>query len=209
MSWFSVLGYLRDVALLRAVPTTKAGGLPSDAELVAAARAREPWACEALVRRHAHRINGIALRLIGRDDDVDDLVQESFAYALTSLDRLKDPQAFGAWVSAILVRTASKLIRRRRLMARLGLGRASLEIDVDALLSPAVPPDQASELRRIYALAEKLPADVRIPLLLQRVEGMELEEIRQLTGASIATIKRRIAKAEDMLRTGFLRGEGR
>lgn len=142
---------------------------------------------------------------------MDDLVQDSFASAFSTLHRLKEPEAFGGWLSAILVRTASKVIRRRRLLAKIGLGRDSLaiDVDVDALLSPSVPPDEASELRRLYALAQELPAELRIPLLLQRVEGMELEEIRRLTGGSLATIKRRIQKAEDLLRAAFIRGEER
>lgn len=197
------------VAALRAVPTDRSGALPSDAELVKAARAGEPWASDALFRRHARRINGLALRLIGRDSDVDDLVQDSFASAFASLDRLKEPEAFGGWLSAILVRTASKLIRRRRLLARLGFGRDALAIDLDALVSASVPPDEASELRRLYSLAQKLPSEIRIPLLLQRVEGMELDEISKLAGCSIATTKRRIEKAEELLRSSFIRGEGR
>jgi RNA polymerase sigma-70 factor (ECF subfamily) len=197
------------VVALRAVPTTPSGSLPSDAALVAAARRGEPWACDALVRRHARRLNGLALRLIGRDADVDDLVQESFASAFLSLHRLDEPEAFGGWLGAILVRTASKMIRRRRMLARLGLGRELLAIDVDALVSPSVPPDDASELRRLYALAERLPAEIRIPLLLQRVEGLELEEIRKLTGGSLATIKRRVQKGEDLLRASFVGGSRR
>jgi RNA polymerase sigma-70 factor (ECF subfamily) len=200
---------LLGVVALRAVRTTTSGALPSDGELVTAARAREGWACEALIRRHAPRINGLALRLIGRDADVDDLVQDTFASAFASLHNLKEPNAFGGWLTAILVRTASKLIRRRRLLARLGLGRDALAIDLDALVGPSIPADHAAELRRLYALAEKLPADLRVPLLLRRVEGLELEEIKKLTGSSIATIKRRIVKAEDLLRTDFLKGEGR
>jgi RNA polymerase sigma-70 factor (ECF subfamily) len=193
------------VVALRAVPSTPT----SDADLVRAAREGEAWATDALVRRHQRRLNGLAFRLIGRDADVDDLVQESFASALLSLDRLKDPEAFAGWLNAILVRTASKMIRRRRLLARFGLGRGSLEIDLDALVSPSVSPDDAAELRRLYTLAAELPAELRIPLLLQRVEGLELEEIRTLTGGSLATIKRRIQKAEDLLRSSFMRGEGR
>lgn len=202
-------GYSDGVVALRAVPTTATGSLPSDADLVRAAAEGEAWAYDALVRRHARRLNGLALRLIGRDSDVDDLVQDTFAAALSSLHRLKEADAFGGWLNAILVRTASKMIRRRRMLARFGLGRETLAIDVDALVSPGVPPDDALELRRIYSVAATLPAELRIPLLLQRVEGLPLEEIRQLVGGSLATIKRRIQKAEDLLREGFMRGEGR
>jgi RNA polymerase sigma-70 factor (ECF subfamily) len=197
------------VVALRAVPTTPSGALPSDAALVLAAREGEAWASEALVRRHARRANGLALRLLGRDSDVDDLVQESFASAFAALPRLEDPQAFGAWLSGILIRTAAKVIRRRRLLARLGLGRASLAIDLDAIVAPTVPQDDAIELRRLYTVAQSLPASVRVPLLLRRVEGLGLEEITQLTGVSLATVKRRVAAGEELLRGGFLRGEGR
>ena len=194
---------------LRALPTTASGELLADAALVTAARAGQGWASEALVRRHARLLNGLALRLLGRDDDVDDLVQDSFATALTTLDRLHDPQAFEAWLCSILVRTAGKLIRRRRLLSRLGLGRTRLAIDADALIAPGTPQDDALELRRLYALAQRLPAAIRIPLLLRRVEGAGLGEISRLTGASIATVKRRVAKGEALLRASFLSGAER
>jgi RNA polymerase sigma-70 factor (ECF subfamily) len=197
------------VVLLRAVPSAEAGASGSDARFVEAARAGDAWAAEALVRRHARGLNGLALRLLGRDVDVDDVVQDAFASAFATLDRLKDPQAFEAWLREILVRIVGKLIRRRRMLARLGLGRASLDIDLDALIGPGVPQDDALELRRVYALARRLPAQVRVPLLLQRVEGLGLAEIARLTGTSQATVKRRVAAGEAALRETFLRGDAR
>lgn len=199
------------MVVLRSVPKAVgvAAAVPADAELVRAARAGEAWASEALVRRHARACNGLALRLLGRDGDVDDVVQETFVSAFAALDRLQEPQAFAAWLSGILVRIVGKLIRRRRLLARLGMGRALLAIDLDALIAPTVPQDDAMELRRLYGLAERLPSAVRVPLLLQRVEGLGLDEIARLTGASLATVKRRVAEAESQLRASFLRGEGR
>ena len=197
------------MALLRALPSSSSREVRSDAQLVEARRRGDEWAGEALVRRHARAVNGLALRLLGRDRDVDDVVQDSFASAFAALDRLADPQAFEAWLCGILVRTVGKLIRRRRLLARLGLGRAGTEIDLDTLVAPTVPQDDAVELRRLYALAERLPADVRIPLLLQRVEGLGLDEIARLTGTSLATVKRRVAAAERSLRERFLQGDGR
>ncbi|HEX4406524.1 MAG TPA: RNA polymerase sigma factor [Polyangia bacterium] len=195
--------------MLRAVPRLRADAPSSDAQLVEAARRGDAFSAEILVRRHVRAVNGLALRLLGRDGDVDDVVQDSFAAAFGALDRLQDPQAFEAWICGILVRTVGKAIRRRRMLARLGLGRALLAIDLDALIAPSVPQDEALELRRLYALAERLPAALRIPLLLQRVEGLGLVEIAKLTGASLATVKRRITTAEVALRDSFLRGEGR
>jgi len=178
---------------------TRSGAGPTDAALVIAARAGEDWAREALFRRHANMVAGIAFRLLGRDEDVDDLVQDSFVEALRSLDHLQAPQAFASWLASIVVRTSSKLIRRRRLLTRLGLRRGDAGVDHDAVVSPSAPPDVATELRALYGRIEELPARERVALVLRRVEGLGIEEIAALVEASPATVKRRIAEGEQKL----------
>jgi RNA polymerase sigma-70 factor (ECF subfamily) len=180
-------------------PATRSGAGPSDAALVLAARTGEAWAQQALFRRHAPGTNGLAFRLMGRDADVDDLVQDSFVYALSHLDALRDPQAFGGWLRAIVVRTAGKVLRRRRLLERLGLRKRGEPVDLDAVASRVAGPDVAAELRRTYAVLETLPAQERLALLLQRVEGLELQEVAAALGVSLATAKRRIAAAQQVL----------
>lgn len=174
---------------------THSGAGPSDAALVVAARAQERWAQEALFRRHAGLVNGLAYRLIGRDADLDDLVQDCFAEAWRSLGRLKEPAAFSSWLGAIVVRTAHKLLRRRRLLARLGL-RAETPVDLDSLVSSAAPADVRAELHAVYRIVDSLPAATRVAFLLRRVEGLPLDEVASLTGASLATVKRRVAEGE-------------
>src|SRR5512145_3345344 len=113
------LSYTRPVSTSPA--NTRSGSGPSDAALVVAARANESWAKEALFRRYVQLVNGLAYRVIGRDADLDDLVQDSFIEAWRCLHRLDNPQVFSSWLSAIVVRTAHKLLRRRRLMNAIGL----------------------------------------------------------------------------------------
>jgi RNA polymerase sigma-70 factor (ECF subfamily) len=187
------------VSSTRAIPKTRSGAGPSDAALVVEARAGESWAQEALFRRHAPRLNGLAFRVMGRDDEVDDLVQDTFVAAFEGLGRLTDPQAFASWIASILVRQAHKKIRRRRMLARLGLGRARSDIDVDAILGASCPPDKAVELRALYGVLNELPADARIALVLRRVEGLSLEEVAEAMDLSLATIKRRLADADRFL----------
>jgi RNA polymerase sigma-70 factor (ECF subfamily) len=141
----------------------------------------------------------MAFRLLGRDDDVDDLVQDSFVEALRSLDRLQAPQAFASWLASIVVRTSSKVIRKRRLLTRLGLRRSDAALDLDSVVAPSAPPDVATELRALYSRIEALPANERIALVLRRVEGLGIDEIAALIGASPATVKRRIAEGEQRL----------
>jgi RNA polymerase sigma-70 factor (ECF subfamily) len=176
---------------------TRSGAGPSDAALVVSSRAGEDWAREALFRRHARAAGGLAFRLTGRDADVDDLVQESFMIAFERLDRLDNPQAFSAWLFGIVVRRAHKVLRRRRLLTRLGFRDDAL--DLEWVTSSSAPPDVVTELREIYRRIESLPPKLRIPLVLRRVEGLPHADIAEMTGASIATVKRRIAQAEDAL----------
>jgi RNA polymerase sigma-70 factor, ECF subfamily len=179
---------------------TRSGAGPSDAALVVSARAGEAWAQEALFRRHAPRLNGLAYRVMGgRDADIDDLVQDSFVAAFNTLDQLKNADAWASWIRSILVRQAHKRIRHRRLLSRLGL-RSSTPIDPNDLISEAASPEQAAELRAIYGVLESMSADLRVPLVLHRVEGLMLEEVASSMDISLATVKRRIAAADQILR---------
>lgn len=173
------------------------GVTSTDAALVSSAVAGERWAQEALFRRYARMVNAMAFRLMG-SEDVEDLVQDSFVQALTSLHRLDDPARFSSWLGSIVVRTAHKALRRRRLRDRHGL-RTGEPVDLERMVSDAAPPDVAAEVRAIYALVEALPPEQRIALILRRVQGMTLREVAQAMDLSLATVKRRLAAAENAL----------
>jgi RNA polymerase sigma-70 factor (ECF subfamily) len=168
---------------------------PSDAALVVAARAGEKWAQEALFRRHARMVNGLAYRLLGADHELDDLVQESFLAALRSLDRLAQPQAFAAWLGSITVRHTHKLLRKRRLLTRLGL-RRSTPIELDALTTHVAEPSVRSELRAVYGCLDRLPPEARVALVLHRVDGLSIPEVAAQMELSVSTVKRRLKIAE-------------
>ena len=189
------------MALAKQPPTpapTKSGAGPTDAALVLAARAGEEWAREALFRRYVRLALGLAYRILPSDLEVDDLVQDSFLYAFERLPHLSNPQAFQAWLSSIVVRTAGKRLRRRRLQIRLGL-RPQQPIEVDEVVSRTAPPDVAAELRAVYGLLEALPAEERVALVLRRVERLEIPEIAEQMGLSASTVKRRLGAAEARL----------
>ncbi len=186
------------MTLTPAQQPTKSGTGPTDAALVVAARAGEDWAREALFRRYARLAMGLSHRILPFDSEVDDLVQDSFLYAFERLSTLTNPQAFQSWLSSIVVRTAGKRLRRRRLQVRLGL-RTNQPVDLDQIVSRTAPPDVAVELRAVYAVLERLPAEERVALVLRRVERMEIPEIASHMGISVSTVKRRLAAAEARL----------
>jgi RNA polymerase sigma-70 factor (ECF subfamily) len=171
------------------------GGSPSDAALVVAAQGGEKWAFEALFRRHASLAFGLAYRLLPRDSEVEDIVQDVFSIAFERLASLHNPQAFAAWLGSIVVNTVSKRLRRRRLLERLGL-RSLEPIDLDQIVSPVAPVEIAAELNAVYSRLQQLPTEERVALVLRRVEGMEIAQIAEHMGISASTVKRRLTAAE-------------
>ena len=171
---------------------------PTDAQLVERARAGARDAKKTLFLRYVSLASAIAFRCTGSETEVEDIVQDSFIAAFSGLGRLDQPQAFRAWLASIVTRTAIASLRRRRLLRRLGLLRAE-PIRIEALTSPSAAPDVVAELRAVYALIDELPAAERVTLLLRRFEQLPLEQIAEQTGSSLATVKRRLARAEQRL----------
>jgi RNA polymerase sigma-70 factor (ECF subfamily) len=165
---------------------------------VIAARGGEQWAFEALFRRHANLVFGLSYRLMPKDAEVDDVVQDVFSIAFERLDSLQNPQAFAAWLGSIVVNTVSKRLRRRRLLERLGI-RTSDPIDPDQVVSPVAPVEAATELKIVYGLLQSLPTEERVALVLRRVEGLEIAQIAEHMGLSVSTVKRRLTAAEGRL----------
>lgn len=171
-----------------------------DAELVARARGGDRWAGEALYRRHAPDVIRVSTLLLGRGAEVDDVVQDAFVKALRKLDSLRDPASFGGWVARIAANLSRSRLRRRALFRRLGLDRGDEEIGLDQLAVESVSAEDRAELARISVALRELPADVRVAWTLRRVEGWPLGEIGEAVGASLATVKRRVAAADEVLR---------
>src|SRR5262249_4720499 len=149
---------------------------------------------EALYDRFAPHVQRVLCRVLGFDRDLADLHHDVFVRALGSLDGLRDPSALKAWITSIAVFTARTAIQRRV------RGRWLSFLDHDELpeVEAVVASGEVNEaLRATYALLDKLPADERIAFALRFIDGMELTEVADACGVSLATIKRRLARAEE------------
>src|SRR3954468_23682992 len=89
-------------------------------------------------------------------------------------------------------------------MSILGLGRGSEPVDLDAIASPDASPHVRAQIAQIYALLRTLPADDRISWTLRCVEGHDLDSVAKLTRCSLATVKRRISRAQHFLDDHFI-----
>jgi RNA polymerase sigma-70 factor (ECF subfamily) len=152
---------------------------------------------DAIFRAYSGYVAAVALRLLGRDEDVDDVVQEVFVVSLKGLDKLRDAAAIKGWLATVAVRVSRRKLRYRKLWAAIGLDEPGS--GVQNFVAPGASPEDRAMLSRIYAALEELPVDERIAWTLRHVEGEQLEDVARLSGCSLATAKRRIAAAHEKL----------
>src|SRR5260221_1899691 len=158
---------------------------------------------DTLFRRYASYVAAIAHRLLGRDDDVDDTVQEVFLAAVRGLRAVRDPRAVKAWLACIAVRIARRKLRKRRLRAFFGLDDPAA---YGKVTDPSASPEHRALLGRVYRVLDGMPTSERIAWSLRYVEGEPLESVAQLSGCSLATAKRRIRAASRTIDEAFSDG---
>jgi RNA polymerase sigma-70 factor, ECF subfamily len=166
-----------------------------EAAWVEALRARKPAAIAAFHDRYAERILRILVRILGHDRDLQDVQHEAFVRALGSIDQLRDPSCLTQWITSVAVLTARTCIQRRQ-RRRWLIFFAPGELPTGIGPSVDWSPETLEALRATYRLFERMPTDERILFALRYVEGMELSEIAGACGSSLATVKRRLARAE-------------
>jgi RNA polymerase sigma-70 factor (ECF subfamily) len=81
----------------------------------------DPRNFDEVFRRYSGYVARVALRLLGSDSEVDDLVQDVFLEAHRGLNSVREPGALGGWLARICVRRATRRLRRRRLLVLLSL----------------------------------------------------------------------------------------
>lgn len=193
-----VVGFNRPDAL--GLPLASLASQAVGAAALPGARTHVETHFETLYTQHSRYIAGVVYRLMGDDGELDDIVQETFVDAIEGLTRLKDPTAVRAWLVTVAVRRSRRMLARRRrrmLFAFLTLDFAPHASD---------PRDRAP-VDDLYDALARVPADLRIPWVLHRVEHMSLPETAAACEVSLATVKRRIAEAEQRIQRR-LRDEG-
>ena len=186
-----------------AVPTTHFAG--DDLALIAGVRRGDGAAATAFFERYHGLVERTLVRILGFDSELSDTVQETFVRAFCSTRLLRDPQALAGWLIQIAVCAARDLIRkrRRRWWLQLFSGRDDRVEQTEVAGQDTELDLEAREaLRGAQAILEGLPVDERLAFSLRRFEGMELKEVALACTCSLATIKRRLVRAEKRFSAG-------
>jgi RNA polymerase sigma-70 factor (ECF subfamily) len=164
----------------------------SDEALVAALRSGRREAGQALFDSYGDYVRKILMRVLGPDPDIGDLTQDVFVAALESLGKLDNPRALRGWLAQIAVFHARHRIRDRKQWS-------ILRFFAPAELPPAHAKhhdfESSEALRAAYRILSRLSADERIAFALRFIDGMDLSEVAATCRVSLATTKRRLARA--------------
>jgi RNA polymerase sigma-70 factor (ECF subfamily) len=163
----------------------------------------DPLDFDAVFRRYAPYVAAIALKIIGRDNEVDDVVQDVFVEAHRGLSRLRDQQSLKPWLARITVRRAHRRVQRHWLRRVLRLAPPT---EFDGLADPGATPEQRAQVASAYRLLERLSPKLRVVWILRQVEEESLERIAELCGCSLSTVQRRLRAAQAHIEQGHDHG---
>lgn len=164
---------------------------------VARAQAGEAQALDWLVRQHAVLVERMLVRLLGRRQDLDDLIQITFVETLRALPTFRGQSAFSSFIAGIAVRVARRAMRPG-LVARLRAPFVEEQFTPSAA-GPDVQLEAQRRLDRVRAVLARLPEPKRVAFLLWSLEGMSPEQIAPLMEASVAATRSRIFYAQKEL----------
>lgn len=166
----------------------------TDADLVQGALLGDKDALGSLIRRHRQTAMFLAARVLGTPELASDAVQEAAIAAMTSLDRLRSPDSFGAWFCGITLNVA------RRWLRQLAPEQGALTVET---ISDAPDPAQAAELAEVAARvrgAIRLLADGQAEAVrLFYLQGLSHREVGAELGISPGAVKARLHQARAAL----------
>jgi RNA polymerase sigma-70 factor, ECF subfamily len=180
----------------------------TDRDLVATAVSGTEGSFEELVRRYQRPISAYVYRMVGNYESALDLTQEIFIKVYNSLDRYRSEFKFSTWIYKIAHNAAVDHLRRTATREQsLVVGPEGDQFDLP-IESSRPSPEQESERRErrveIETVVRTLPSNYRELIILRHSQDLSYEEIVEVTGLPLGTVKNRLFRAREMMRQQFV-----
>jgi RNA polymerase sigma-70 factor (ECF subfamily) len=163
-----------------------------------------------LVNSHREKLFRVAYRMAGNVDDAQDLLQDALLEAYGSFHRFRRGTYFDKWLYRIMTNTFIDRQRQRKRSGNIGSLDAPVSAD-DGEHHAREIPDWESDpegkyLKDVFAeplqnALDSLPAEFRMVLILADVEEFSYEEISEMMGTPVGTVRSRLHRARAMVRT--------
>jgi RNA polymerase sigma factor (sigma-70 family) len=181
-----------------------------EGDLVRRAREGDLSAYDDLVRRYQERIYATVYHMTANHEDANDLAQDAFIKAFSALKSFKGGSSFYTWLYRIAVNKTINFLKQRKNKYHLSLNdldfNAENDPDLVALISHKTPQRDAglSELqKKLNEALLKLSEPHRMVVVLHDVQGQSHDEIAEIMGCNIGTVRSRLFYARQQLQ-GYL-----
>jgi RNA polymerase sigma-70 factor (ECF subfamily) len=179
----------------------------TDEELVARSIRGDADSFNELVLRWERPIYALAYRTIGREEDARDVCQETFLRAFRALPGFRGQAKFSSWLYRIALNLCRDWIRRER---RAKVVQAPEGVDLLEIAAEAGPTESIEDLvarrdlsQAVEKLMARLPEEQRTAIILKEYHGLTFQEIADLVGCPLSTVKTRLYQGLSVLRRGL------
>lgn len=183
----------------------------SEAQFIARLVARDESAFNELVITYERRVYGLVFRMLGRRDEAEDLAQEVFVQVFKAIDQFRGESKLSTWIYRIAVnlcKNRTKYLSRRHAGEQDDIDAMAERVPMSAARAATVGdvsrPDELVEGMQLEDIVkraiQKLEPEFREALILADVEDMPYEEIAQIMGVPVGTVKSRIHRARAQLK---------
>lgn len=177
-------------------------------KLIELSRAGDTAAFGELIVRYEKKVYNLAYRFTNNQEDAMDLTQEAFLRAYTSLTDFRGGASFGTWIHRITANLCLDEIRRRKRQPICSLDVAVTTGDGEEvwrqLVDEGETPLEAVEKRELQTAVQEgissLDEEFRLAVILRDIQGHSYEEIAEIIGVSIGTVKSRISRGRRALK---------
>jgi len=180
----------------------------SDRDLVATAVNGIDGSFEELVRRYQRPISAYVYRMVGNYESALDLTQEIFIKVYNSLNRYRAEFKFSTWIYKIAHNAAVDHLRRnstREQSLVAGSEGDTFDLPIEsARLSPEQESERRERRNEIESVVRALPANYRELIILRHSQDLSYEEIVEVTGLPLGTVKNRLFRARETMRQQFV-----
>jgi RNA polymerase sigma-70 factor (ECF subfamily) len=176
----------------------------TEAELIKAAQKGKLPAFNQLVLQYQGLAYNVAYRVVGDEDMAADATQDSFIKAYKAISQFRGG-SFKAWLLRIVTNSCYDLMRQRQRRPSEPLDDLLEDPDHSSLMTDESESPEDHVLRgelssAIQSCIGMLPDDQRATLVLSDIQGMNYQEVAEVTGVSVGTVKSRLSRARAKLR---------
>jgi RNA polymerase sigma-70 factor (ECF subfamily) len=185
----------------------------TDEELVARSVRGDTDSFNQLILRWERPIYALAYRTIGREEDARDICQETFLRAFRALPSFRGQAKFSSWLYRIALNLCRDWIRRERRAPVVQAPEGVDLMDLAAQTEPSEPIEELVARKNLTALVErimtKLPEEQRTAIVLKEYHGLTFQEIADVVGCPLSTVKTRLYQGLTVLRRELAKSAGR